>query len=146
MSKNMQSIRVGTEARINDELEKRDFDTKGKEETTDGNGSDAASVFGGYAACTAPQSKRLSFALDAEFDACLAALPQHIRRRLLDHVSNAAEILMDVVMDLGRAVRFVLSGTRLPIDLRDCLVTAEDIQFVVDQCGDITDANRACVG
>jgi hypothetical protein len=59
VAKNMQAIRVSTEARIVEELEKRGPESKGKEEEDGGSvgGKDASAVFSSYAGCTAPFRK-----------------------------------------------------------------------------------------
>ena len=61
-------------------------------------------------------------------------------------VPNPVQNIMDVVMDLQTALCFILSGPHPPIYVRHCLVTQDDLDYVVGKCGDITDADRACVG
>ncbi len=137
-----EGIRLATDARIADELRPVDGndDDGGRDEFDD------ASVFRNYANCTQVRMQHVSLQVDSEFDLFLEALPPHVRELIQERVPNAAQVLMDVVMDLQTPICFVLSGSNPPLFVRKCLVTQEDLDFVIDQCGDITDANRACVG
>ncbi len=91
-----------------------------------------------------------SFALvaievDAEYDMLLHCLPPRIAVLLKAKVPAAESQLMDVVMDLKRPVSFIRSdGPDVRVEV--CIVTEDDIAFVLDKCGPITDSNRACVG
>lgn len=83
--------------------------------------------------------------VDAEFEQLLECLPEHIAWLLQDHLENSESQLMDVVMDLERPVWFVKSdGPDVRVD--ECIVTGDDIKYVLGKCGPISDSNRACVG
>lgn len=80
-----------------------------------------------------------------EYTAVLRALPVHISSELERTFPNAADELVDVVMDVDRPVTFTRANGR-PIRVRGCIVTSDDIEKVMASCGELTDANRSCVG
>lgn len=80
-----------------------------------------------------------------EIDAVLKALPERISKELQIALPTADTDLVDIVMDVKRPVVFIRNNGR-PIRVRSCIVTEEDIHTVLIGCGELTDANRACVG
>ena len=84
--------------------------------------------------------------LMSQFDVFLNALPDEISSAMLECVDGDPELcVVDVIMDLFRPVRVIRNNGK-SIYLRDCIVSEDDINYVLDHCGEITDANRCCVG
>ncbi len=105
--------------------------------------------------------------LDVEHDlmSILAALPVSVAEALLkylpgpDAATSLGEGLLggalfltviddppvDVVMDLRRPVVLIRNGGP-SIRIAECVVQEEHLEAVLDACGPLTDANRACVG
>lgn len=83
--------------------------------------------------------------LENEYEVLVNALPDSIAALLREHLPHGDTELIDIVLDLHRQVTFVASN-RMPIRSAAHQVTEEDINHILDQCGKITDANRACVG
>lgn len=117
-------------------------------EQLDGDREQALHFFGEYASSNCKSDVTRTNCMPQqmnEFQAVLDALPSPISRELEEAFPTAEDDLVDVVMDLRRPVVLTRSNGR-PIRLGRCIVTEDDIQAVVDACGNLTDANRACVG
>lgn len=114
--------------------------------TNDSHSEEELDVYGTYARLQmdSASSANIEIEVDTEFDQLLECLPPHIARLLLD-IDDAESRLMDVAMDLERPVWFVLSDGP-DVRVENCIVSEDDIAFVLGKCGPITDSNRACVG
>ena len=87
---------------------------------------------------------RFDIATTDDFDSILLALPDQLVETLLDLIPDARTTLVDVVLDLERPVTFVTNSG--PTVRADFCVEEYDLQQVVEACGPISDANRACIG
>jgi stage III sporulation protein SpoIIIAA len=145
-AKSSKSVYWKTQSRIAEAF-KLDADNGG-----DGGGGsvgdgEAPDVYESYAkfGANSVTSTRIAIEVDAEFDKLVECLPRRIAKLLTERVVDPELNLMDVVMDLERPVCFVTSeGPGVREEL--CVVTEEDIEYVIERCGNITDSNRACVG
>jgi stage III sporulation protein SpoIIIAA len=109
--------------------------------------------------------KHCHIRLESEFEQLKGALPDDIQALVSDSLPNADVTLIDVVFDLHRPVTFIATG-RSPLRFANRLVTQNDVQHVnrkkyfffpenktkenktkvLERCGRISDANRACIG
>jgi stage III sporulation protein SpoIIIAA len=92
----------------------------------------------------------LNVEITTEFDVLIDALPYHIVDELheaLGDDNDPADCVVDIVMDVDRPVRIILRDQNAKsLYLRDAIVSDDDIEHVLNNCGPITDANRCCVG
>ena len=91
------------------------------------------------------EMRHCAIQVEDEFDAILECLPQDISALIELHVPDANMCLVDIVMDLHRPLLLIQSRGH-SIEFEHRLVAEDDIEFVLAHVGDVTDANRACVG
>ena len=79
-----------------------------------------------------------------DFQEILRVLPKRITEILLKYYSDEFTNFTDIVVDLNR--NFRIHRNSCSTIFLDEVVSQEDLEFIRQKCGRITDSNRACLG
>lgn len=83
--------------------------------------------------------------VEAEDEKLMAALPSTVVDILIKEMNDARDHLIDIVLDLERPLCLVRNN-RPEVRLERHVVSQSDIDHMLRHCGQITDANRTCIG